>query len=195
MAKYIESFFWGIIAALGALIVEIIFYIIASFFIDPTGSVLFSQFFIVPQFIIAAACIEEVLKYIIIFKRFSVLPPGKSKLANALMIGLGFFLSELVLILVTRISPAPQFLIEIAIIHVGTAGLIGSILILKNYQKIATFLYTITVAVAFHAIYNILSLERTYINNYFIFFVLGGLIITNFVVFFLTRKIYRQTSA
>ena len=66
--KLFESFLWGIIAALGALIVEIVFYIIASFFIDPTSSLPFSQFFIVPQFIIAAACIEEVLKYIIIFK-------------------------------------------------------------------------------------------------------------------------------
>lgn len=192
--KLFESFFWGIIAALGALIVEIVFYIIASFFIDPTSSMPFSQFFIVPQFIIAAACIEEILKYIIIYKRFSVLPLEKSQLANALMIGMGFFLSELVLILVTRISPAPQFLVEIAIIHIGTAGLMGGILILRNVQKITTFLYAIMAAVAFHAAYNLLSIERNGFNNYLIFFFLVALALTNLGIFLYTRKINHQTS-
>ena len=192
--KLFESFLWGIIAALGALIVEIVFYIIASFFIDPTSSLPFSQFFIVPQFIIAAACIEEVLKYIIIFKRFSVLPPEKSKLANALLIGLGFFLFELALISATRTSPAPQFLAEIAIIHIGTAGLIGGILIVKNIRKITTFLYAITTAVAFHAVYNLLSIERNSFNSFLIFLVLGLLIIINLVIFIFVKRNYRQIS-
>jgi len=193
--KLFESFFWGIIAALGALIVEIVFYIITSFFINPIGTMPFIQFFIIPKFIIAAACIEEILKYIIIFKRFSVLPPEKSKLANALMIGLGFFLFELVLILATRISPASQFLIEIAIIHIGTAVLMGGILIVKNIQKIAAFLYAIAAAVIFHAAYNLLSIERNNLNNYLIFFGLGLLIIINLGIFLRTRQLSRQISA
>lgn len=192
--QYIESFLWGIITALGALIIEIVFYIIALFFIDPLGAMSFTQFFIIPKFIIAAACIEEILKYIMISKRFSVLSPGKSKLINALLIGIGFFLFELVLILATRTSPAPQFLVEIAILHIGTAGLIGGILIIKNIKKVFAFICATIIAVTFHAVYNILSIERNSFNSYLVFSVLGLLIIINLGIFIRTRQDYRQIS-
>ena len=190
--KLFEPFFWGVIAALGALVIEIVFYIIASFFIDPTSTMPFSQFFVVPQFIIAAACIEEILKYIMISKRFSVLPPEKSKLANALAIGLGFFLFELALILITRVSPAPQFLIEIAIVHIGTAGLIGTILIVKNIKKIPAFIYALIAAVIFHSAYNLLTLSRNLMENYLIFVILGLLIALNITGSFYTRRLSRK---
>jgi len=191
----IESFFWGILAALGALVVEIVFYVFVSPFVDPAGAMPFSQFFIIPNFIIVAAFIEEILKYILISKRFSVLSPEKLRFANALLIGLGFFLIELMFILATKVSPAPQFLIEIAIVHIGTAGLIGGILAIKNARKFATFVYVIAVAVTFHSAYNLLSLKRNGLNNYLIFFILGLLIVTNLAIFLYTRRNSRQIFA
>ena len=193
--KLFESFFWGFIAALGALILEIISYIIISPFIDPKGLIPFSQFFITPKLIIVTAFIEEFLKFIIIARRFNALAPDKSRLANALAIGLGFFLFELILISSTRVNPSPQFLIEIAIIHIGTSGLIGGILTIKNIRKIAAFAYAIILSITLHSTYNILLLDRNNMHNYFIFLVLGIVVISNLGIFLYLKRSPSQTSA
>ena len=49
----IESLFWGIIAALGALTIELVFFTAIS----GSSALSFSQFFIIPQFIVVAALI------------------------------------------------------------------------------------------------------------------------------------------
>ena len=193
--KLFESFFWGFIAALGALILEITSYIIISPFVDPKGTVPFSEFFITPKLILVAACIEEISKYVIIAKRFNVLTIDKIKLGNALSIGAGFFLFELMLILSTRVSPSPQFLIEIAIIHIGTAGLIGGFLAIKNIRKIAAFAYAMALSLTLHSAYNILLLDRNDTRNYFIFLVLGIVVISNLGIFLYLKRSPSQTSA
>jgi len=187
----LESFFWGIIAAAGALVIEVIFFIVISPYADPTGMVSFSHFFSIPKFIIAAACIEEIFKYAIILRRLKTPPLEKSGLLNSLLVGLGFFVFELVLILITRTSPSPQFLAEIAIIHIGTAGLIGYIITAKNARGVAAFMYAMAVAVAFHATYNLLSLKRDYLNNYLVFFILGALVAVNIANFFRIKRSFR----
>ena len=171
----IESIFWGIIAALGALVIELVFFIGSSIYINPTMEISFSQFFIIPQFIIVAACIEEIFKYIVISKRIERLSFEKSYIINSLLVGLGFFGVEIMLILTSKNLPAVQFLIEIAILHMGTSGLIGYFVAIKNPKKITTFLLAIIFAVAFHASYNLLILKREYVQNYLIFAIFSGL--------------------
>jgi len=180
----IESIFWGIIAALGALVVELVFFIGSSIYANPLAEISFSQFFIIPQFIIVAACIEEVFKYIVISKIIDRFSFEKSYIINSLFVGLGFFGVEMALILMSKNLPEIQFLIEIAIVHLGTAGLIGYFVATKNPKKITTFLLSIIFAIAFHASYNLLLLKREHIQNYLIFAILGILVLFNIANFF-----------
>jgi hypothetical protein len=165
-------------------VVELVFFIGSSLYINPTMEISFSQFFIIPQFIIVAACIEEIFKYIVISKRIEMLSLEKSYIINSLLVGLGFFGVELTLILMSKNLPGAQSLIEIAILHIGTAGLIGYFVATKNPKKITTFLLAIVFAIVFHASYNLLLLQREAIQNYSIFAILGLLILLNIANFF-----------
>jgi hypothetical protein len=191
--KQIESFFWGIIAALGALVLEFIFFFGYSIYANPSGTFSFSQFFLIPSFIIAAAFIEETFKYIVISKRIEMLSLEKSYLVNSFLVGLGFFGVELGAIFLSGPLPATQFLVEIAIIHMGTAGLMGYFVAIGNPKKISTFIFATIVAVFFHAGYNLLTLRRDFIQNYAIFALLGLLFFINFVNFLrISRKLAQQ---
>jgi CHASE2 domain-containing sensor protein len=108
----------------------------------------------------------------------------KSYIINSLLVGLGFFGVELTLILMSKNLPGAQSLIEIAILHIGTAGLIGYFVATKNPKKITTFLLAIVFAIVFHASYNLLLLQREAIQNYSIFAILGLLILLNIANFF-----------
>ena len=181
--RQLESFFWGIIASLGALIVELIVFIGFSISTDPTANISFSQLFLVPQFIIIGACIEEIFKYIIISKRIEMLSMQRSYIVNSFLVGLGFFSIELGLILTNGIALQIRPLSEIAIIHIGTAGLIGYIVATKNPKKVGTFIYAMIFAAFFHSTYNLLILKRTFIIDYAIFALLAMLILINIVNF------------
>jgi len=189
----IESIFWGIIAALGALVIELVFFIGSSIYINPTMEISFSQFFIIPQFLVVAVCIEEIFKYIVISKRIERLSLEKSCIINSLFVGLGFFGVEMALILMSKNLPGIQSLIEIAIVHIGTSGLIGYFVATKNPKKITTFLLAIVFAIVFHASYNLMVLKREFIQNYFIFTILGLLILFNIANFFsISRKLAQE---
>jgi hypothetical protein len=180
--KQLESFFWGIIAALGALIVEIITVMFFSFLTNQASEISFSQIFTVPQFIILGVCIEEIFKYIIISKRIELLSMQRSYIINSFLVGLGFFSVELGLIFITGIFPTHiNVLLEIAIIHAGTAGLIGYIVATKNPAKISTFIYAVISATFFHTSYNFLVLNRTFMLNYAVFALLILLITVNII--------------
>lgn len=179
----LESFFWGIIAALGALIVELIIFIGFSIRSSQPSDISFLQLFIIPQFIIIGVFVEEVFKYIVISRRIEMLSFGRSYLTNSFLVGIGFFSVELILIIATGIIPDAKFLAEIATIHIGTAGLIGYITAIKNPKKLSTAIYATILVVFFHSAYNLLILDRTLILNYAIFTLLGLLIFINIINF------------
>jgi hypothetical protein len=183
--KYIESFFRGIIAALGALVLEIAFFAGFQIFGNPVSALSFSQFFIIPQFIIIAALIEEIFKYIVISKRIDMSSIENSILINSFLVGLGFFGVELALISALGTLPAWPSLAGIATLHIGTAGLIGYIITVKNPNKITTSLYAVSIAALFHIPYNLLSIKMGSLSeNYPILIVLGLLVFLNIANFF-----------
>jgi predicted DNA-binding transcriptional regulator len=179
--KQVESFFWGIIAALGALVVELLVFVIFSGSTDQTNNISFTQLFVLPQLIVLGACIEEIFKYIIISKRIEMLSLRRSYLINSYLVGLGFFSIELGIVLATGAVPATNILVEIAIIHLGTSGIIGYIVATKNPKKIMTFIKAVLFATFLHSTYNILILDRTFIINLAIFALLAFIIIFNLV--------------
>lgn len=181
LMRQLESFFWGIIAALGALVIELIVYIGFSVSNDPTGSVSFAQFFLIPRFILIGAAIEEIFKYIIISKRIDMLSMRRSYIFNSFLVGLGFFSVELGLIMLTGNLPQSNILGEIAILHIGTAGIIGYIIATKNPKKISTFLQAVILATLLHGTYNLLILKRTFILNYAITSLLAIIVFLNLI--------------
>ena len=180
----IESFFYGIIAALGALIAELFVFIVISIHSGSTNAVSFSQLFTLPYFIITAACIEELLKYLVISKRIDILPDRKSFFINSLFIGLGFFGVEFAFLSANGTGlPAIQFLAEIAIVHIGTSGLIGYFASAENPKKLSVFLPAILMATIFHGSYNLLAINRDAVENYIVLTILALLFAFNVAVF------------
>lgn len=177
----IESFFWGIIAALGALVAELIVFIGFSAYTGITADISFSQLFMIPGFIIVGACLEEIFKYIVISKRIEMLSLNRSYLINSFLVGLGFFSIELGLISMIGAIPPINLLMEIAIIHIGTSGLIGYIVATKNPRKASTFVSAIVFNTLLHSTYNFLILDRTFILNYLVFTLLSFILFLNFV--------------
>ncbi len=183
MKNAFESFLWGIIAAFGALVIEILALLAFSAYKNTEFS--FDIFFAIPSFILISAGIEEFFKYIIISKKIESFSLEKSYIVNSILVGLGFFAVELGLIYISNeILPAWNILAEITILHMGTAGLIGYIIAIKNPRKFFTFLLALSVAVAFHAVYNFLVIKREFLQNYAVFCLLGVLILINIVNFF-----------
>ncbi len=177
----IESFFLGIIASLGALVVELIVFVAFSAYTNPASEISFSQLFLVPGFIAVGAGIEEIFKYVVIVKRVEMLSLSRSYLINSFLVGLGFFSLELGLIATTSSLPPTNTLLEIAIIHIGTSGIIGYIIATKNPKKIGTFLYAIILTSMLHSAYNLLVLNRTFFLNFVVFALLGFILLLNIV--------------
>lgn len=177
----IESFFWGIVASLGAIIVEIVFFIAISSAMSLPVNFSFSNLFFIPQFVIASVIIEESMKYLIIAKRVDDISFERTYLLNSWMIGIGFFLVELGLMLNNGASIHDKSLIEIAIIHIGTAGILGYIIAIKNPSKIKTFFQAIFLTTLLHGAYNFMVIKRTLALNYFILALLFVIILANII--------------
>jgi hypothetical protein len=191
--RQIESFFWGIIAALGALFVELLIFIVFSVKQLPITDISFSQFFALPSFVVAAVVVEEIFKYLIIAKRIDAVSLEKSYIVNSLFVGMGFFAVEFGLIYWNGALPTSQKILELALIHMGTCGIMGSYIALKNPRKIGTFLQAIIVASFFHAAYNFLVQQRGFFRNLIILILLAILIVLNFTNFFtLSKKLARS---
>jgi hypothetical protein len=187
--KLIESFFYGIVAALGALIAELFVFIGISIHSGGISATSFSELFVLPSFIFVAACIEELLKYLVISKRKEVLSDKKSFFINSLFIGLGFFGVELAFLSASGTGlPAIQLLAEIAVVHIGTAGLIGYFVSAENPKKLSVFLPAVLLATLFHGSYNILAINRGTVENYIIFAILSLLFAFNIAFFLSIRK-------
>lgn len=192
--KQFESLLWGIIAALGALVVEFIVFISISAYTGQGSEISFFQFFAVPQFIFLFAGIEEFLKYIVISKRIEMLSLEKSYIINSMLVGLGFFGVEFGLIFMSFGLPDWKTLTEIALLHIGTAGLIGYIVAVRNPRKFLTFFYAFLLASAFHATYNLLVLKKEFLQNYLSLALLSLLVLINIINFFrISHKINRDS--
>ena len=183
--RQLESFFWGIIAALGALIFQLIIYI--GFFswtnLD-IKTITFQQLFVIPQFILIGAFIEESFKYLIISKQIDTFSQNRFYIINSMFVGLGFFATEMLLANMSGDAIQTKFICEIAIVHLGSAGLIGYFVATKNPGKFLTFLTTVALVTFFHSIYNLLIIQRTFATNITIIFLLSLLVLLNIINFF-----------
>lgn len=172
--KTIEAFFLGILAALGSLVLQVLFLLLAALFSNETdfnafaaltsGSIdIFSAGKNFPLYVVlpAAALLEELFKYLVIVKRVEPFHIGKSVVLHSFLVGLGFATTEIFIISGNTIdilhTGLPyQKLAEVALIHIFTAGIIGFFVALKNPSKFSTAFKAVLAAFFVHLIYNLI---------------------------------------
>jgi RsiW-degrading membrane proteinase PrsW (M82 family) len=142
------SFFEGILAAFGALILELSPTIFGSTFSETS---LF--------FILFTASIEEAVKYTFIYNHYLKLASKEKILSGAFFIGLGFAITEIIL---KRLSYEKNTIIPIAgifLVHLLTAVLLGLFFRKKNQKPLFLSFIIVLLNIFLHFFYNLLILR------------------------------------
>lgn len=131
----IKAFFFGILAAVSALVVEQAVQIF-------TGGILETEIILkLSWLLIVSAAVEESLKYLLIYKNSLELESKKKIIVSSLWLGAGFALTEILLYLsgqnVTWSSSAWPFL-GILSVHLVTSGYAGYLLTKKQNIYVLT---------------------------------------------------------
>lgn len=141
-------FFEGIIAAIGSLILELAPTLFGFNFTE--GSLLFLFF---------GATVEETVKFIFIYNRYLKLSAKERILPSAILLGLGFALTELFL---KQLPVEKNLFLPVAgifLVHISTTLLLG-LLLRKNRQKNRLFSFFIVLFNIFmHFSYNLFVLR------------------------------------
>lgn len=144
-----QAFFEGIIAALGALVLELT--IQTTFNLPPVESSLLTLFICVS--------IEEILKYTFILNNYQKSKCREQLVFRAVLIGLGFSLAELFLKQLRYQEAITLPVIGVLLIHITTAVLVAAF-IGKDYNRNKFFvLFLITLNSCLHFFYNLLVLR------------------------------------
>lgn len=151
MKKFIKPFLLGIIAALGALFLELILYLI--FPEQETQQDYYNKITVFLFFVVA---IEELLKVLMIYKNSRELSGENDIFISSFLVGVGFVLTELFLKDSTGQSFFSSGNLNIILVHLLTAGLVGYFISQRpNPQK--KFLIKIWLLAFFvHLLYNLL---------------------------------------
>jgi hypothetical protein len=166
--KFIESLFLGIIAALGALVIEVAISILGIDKISFSLNLPWNNINDFSYLIALTAIIEEFVKFIMIVKRIETYSLGRMLVINSLILGAGFGLVEIGLVYFNspRDPGSFQSMIEIFSLHTLTAGMIGLLLSRLNPKKISTGIKIIVFTSIIHIGYNLLSMLRNDLLNY-----------------------------
>lgn len=179
----IQSFFLGILAAIGALFLEILFLNFSgpSFSISKNG--ITENFFSLDLFFFSAIAIEEIIKYFLISKFLS---KGKNFVFGSFFLGLGFSSIELALIYwnhKTGIEFEISSIIGTALIHISTSVIIAYSVWKNVKNRTMAFLGGFIPAIIVHSLYNISSVtENAYSNKISIAFLIFLPLLTFFLV-------------
>lgn len=190
--KQFESFFWGIIAALGATVVQLIFFILFSAFIDPSGKTTFEAFFLMPTFILVIAFIEELFKYLLLKKRILEISVHGTLLTNTLLMGLGFFALELGLMLAKGSKIGLQATASIAVFQLSTTFILGYFIATNARKKISLEIMALALTTAFHTLYNLAVSKETALADYAVDALLIFLLLISIRIFMRLRKALAQ---
>ena len=172
--KQLEPFFWGIIAALGAMVGQIFFFVLFSTFLDPTGKMSYGDFFSMPVFILITAFIEEFFKYLLLSRRILEFSREKAFLLNTVLLGLGFFAVELMLILINSPVLKLPTILGIATLHLSTTIFMGYFVATRSSKGFNFAPSALLLATILHASYN---LAITFANSLFSYFIIALLIV------------------
>ena len=145
---FIQAFFEGIIAALGALVLEL-------------GPAIFGLVFSKDSlpFIFFAVSVEEILKYAFIYNHYLKAKFQEKIIWSAFFIGLGFALAELFLKQLDYRNASPFLVLGVILVHLFTASASGFFLTRKYNRQKCAILLLISLNIALHFGYNFLILR------------------------------------
>jgi hypothetical protein len=189
--KIIGIVFLGIFAALFAVLAEQLLAVLVSIFWKK--EIVFDFYGHLGIFLIAAAIIEESLKYSAIFflfqEKFGL---ERTKLWTAsLIFGLFFGLTEIILIVISNekladlsaLSPEIIFsLATIVLIQALNALLIGAFLASRFFSGKFASLKILFFPVLIHLLYNFLIIQKSNFTNWLVGIVLGITFVTSLVI-------------
>lgn len=161
--KYFESFFWGIVAALAALFLELLIFLGHQIF---SGQALANTYFVatIPMLVLVSFS-EELSKVFVISKKIKTILPTSQIVLGSLIFGCGFFLVELVMMILDR-EFALANVLENFILHVSTAGIIGYLLYNSPQDRLGTFAKAFSAAWAIHFFFNWLAVGEASLALY-----------------------------
>ncbi|HAI74485.1 MAG TPA: hypothetical protein DCS28_00405 [Candidatus Moranbacteria bacterium] len=142
------SFFEGIIAALGALILELTL----PFFGLPAGNTSLI-------FLFSAVLIEEIIKYAFVYNNYLKLESKEKIIRNSLLIGFGFAAAEIFLKQLSFEKTTALLILGVFLIHVFTTSLAGFFLSRKYKQLFFLSVLIICFNIFLHFAYNFLILS------------------------------------
>jgi len=177
--KIVQSFFLGILGAIGALVLEII---ALSFFapIFSTSETISREISSLGYLFFIVIAIEEFFKYILIIKVISKISENKFVVMNSLFLGVGFSMLELFSFYWNHrngIDLEPLAIAGIIIIHASTALIIG-FSALKNF--LPSLLFGFLASFIIHSAYNILGILKSPHQKQLITVLLGLFVILDF---------------
>lgn len=147
--KFIKPFFWGIIGALGALVLEIFF---LGFF--PDQEKIFEAITLV---LIASILIEEIFKFLMIYQLFRETEKVRDIFSGSLLVGLGFSAVEIFLLSLKQEFSGNYFYAGsagIIIVHLATSAILGFLIARNNLKKAVAGIGFIFLAAILHLTYN-----------------------------------------
>jgi len=148
--KNIKFIFFGIVAALGALIIELA---LAALSNKNPGASYDSISVLLILFVLS----EEIFKFALIYKTNLQTKNSRTFFVNAGLIGLGFALTEIYLVYLGNIfQPADFFwpILGIAIVHISTSVLLGCAAFRQVSAKKILAPAAIVMTAALHMFYN-----------------------------------------
>ncbi len=192
LMSILKPLFFGIIAALLALVFEIIFSFIPGF----NFKTLFQQ---LSWILIILILIEESIKILFVWKNFSAFAKILSKyqmFCQSLLVGLGFAITEIIIFLPEKSGELRYLILYLGVfaVHIGTTGLIGYFLIKSEKVNFWTFLRILPIAFGCHFIFNLFSIyiASSWIIAIFIFILAFFVVLAGFRIS-ISQKTYTQT--
>ncbi|MEI6587784.1 MAG: hypothetical protein WCO05_02425 [Candidatus Moraniibacteriota bacterium] len=143
-----QAFFEGIIAALGALILELS---------PPIFGLTISETSLI--FLLFTATIEEAIKFIFIYNHYAKLKVKEKILSGAFLIGLGFASIDIFLKQLSYEENLLFPIIGVFLVHILTTSLLGLFFRKNTTKQISLGIFFLGLNILVHFLYNLLILR------------------------------------
>jgi hypothetical protein len=145
---FIQAFFEGIVAALGALILELSPPIFGFNLVETTVAFLFF-----------AATVEEIIKYIFIYNNYVKSKVQTKILFSAFFIGVGFAFVDILFKLLSFERNALLSFLGIFLVHIFTTTILGLFFLKSKSKSIFAGIFLVGLNILLHFFYNFLVLN------------------------------------
>lgn len=189
MKQKLESFFLGIIAAISSMFAMGLVIISLPMINGNLKEADAYAYLLLPQYIVVAAFIEEFFKFLFISKRIAKFSYQRNIVMNSLFLGIGFSLTETMLLLMGN-GKTPGFasFASAIALHSFIASFVGYNIAIKKKSKFYFSILLLSAATILHSIYNYLVANTPDNQNYIAITLVFMLVLINLRNYFKIDK-------